>query len=195
LRTALLCLACVVLALPAHSQVDSLAPAGHRSGLLFNFGALQAATPQGGSVQVWLGAGYALSDDLSLAVLFHTGHQSLAGEVHRPVDGTLLLGGASVELHAAVLHAGFGTLIAGGGAGLFTLVTQYGQGYNGYGMYALLGFDVFVGTAIDITPMIRIGSYHMMNGVGDGVEPFDAFNLGWAAAGLTITFRPTIHPF
>ncbi|HEX9005734.1 MAG TPA: hypothetical protein VF889_00470 [Bacteroidota bacterium] len=170
---------------------DSPAAAAGR-GLRFQSGVLPAASAEGSQLLVWLGTGYDFGDRFGVEILFYTGHLHVGPAPHRPVTGTLLLGGASLELRSRLLEVGPAAVVAGGEGGLFTTLTQSGSGYNGSGASLFGGVEFSIFRGLEAAPIVRCGWWSWRNGVGSGVEPFDAFTQFWYGAGLTLTFRPDL---
>lgn len=186
-------MACVVPAVagfPACEDSQAV-PLASRTGLLFQSGVLPAASAPGNVLLVWLGTGYGFGDRVSLEILFYTGHMHMGPAPRRPVDGTLLLGGSSLELRSILLTSGPAELFAGVGGGLFTAL-RTGVGYNGSGLHLACGLNFRPLSAVEISPVVQCGWWWWHNGVGDAIEPFDPFGQFWIGGGLSVTFRPRI---
>jgi hypothetical protein len=130
---------------------------------------------------------------VSLEILFYTGHVHVGGAPRRPIDGTLLLGGSSLELRTVLLSLNHAEVFADVGGGLFTVLQRApAVGYNGNGLSMGCGINVRPLPAIEISPVLQWGWWWWRNGVGDAVEPFDPFGQFWIGGGVSITFRPRI---
>jgi hypothetical protein len=176
----------------AQSCSDSLQREAASGGVLFNAGILTTGSSVGRGDQEWLGVGWALSERLRVTMLFHTGHQQIHRDLNRPVDGALLLGGASLEALYRVAPVSLGKGSIGVGTGLFTVLSNEGQGYNGGTAYVVAAFVLPIGGHLEIGPIARAGRWWWPNTVGDPPGKFSSFSPWWWAAGLTATFRPSL---
>ncbi|HTX98620.1 MAG TPA: hypothetical protein VMG09_01235 [Bacteroidota bacterium] len=163
-------------------------------GMLFSTGATDGTIlNNGNALSVWLGAGYDVSSSVRVSALFSTGHHHIDPAPARPVDGTLLLGAAALEiLYRFSSGSALSPFVAVDG-GLSTVLDAQGRGYNGWMVEGKAGMEWTYSPSLGIDGFVGWSGWTWQNGIGANVPPFDPFHPTTVAVGLSVIFHPVLH--